>query len=78
MEEGSKLSNDLLTLVEFDGSTGLETIRELTPDEVQEREELAQKAEANLADIEAKQSARASALAKLVALGLTEDEIAAL
>lgn len=72
------MANEKLTLVEFDGATGIETIRELTPEELEEREELAQQAEAKLAEQEAKKAARTSALAKLAALGLTEEEIAAL
>jgi hypothetical protein len=72
------LANETLTLVELDGATGIETIRELTPEELEEREELAQQAEAKLAEQESKKAARTSALAKLAALGLTEEEIAAL
>lgn len=72
------MANETLTLVELDGATGIETIRELTPEELEEREELAQQAEAQLAAQEAKKAARTSGLAKLAALGLTEEEIAAL
>jgi hypothetical protein len=72
------LADETFTLVEIDYATGIETIRELTPEELEEREELAQKSEAHLAAIEAKNNARTSALAKLAALGLTEEEIAAL
>jgi hypothetical protein len=72
------LANETFTLVELDGATGIETIRELTPEELEEREQLAQQAEAQLAVQEAKKAARTSALAKLAALGLTEEEIAAL
>jgi hypothetical protein len=72
------LTNEKFTLVELDGATGIETIRELTSEEIQEREQLTLEAEAKLAAIEAKQAARTSALAKLAALGLTEEEIAAL
>jgi DNA-binding NarL/FixJ family response regulator len=64
-----------LTLIEIDASTGVEVIRELTQEEMQERSELAEKESEAL---EAKSSARTSALAKLAALGLTEEEIAAL
>ena len=72
------MANETFTLVELDGATGIETIRELTPEELEEREQLAQQAEAQLAVQEAKKAARTSALAKLAALGLTEEEIAAL
>lgn len=72
------MATETFTLVELDGATGIETIRELTPEELEERKELAEEAEAKLAAIEAKKTARASALAKLAALGLTEEEVAAL
>ena len=72
------MATNLFTLVELDCATGIETIRELTSEELEEREELAQQSQAQLAALEAKQSARASALAKLSALGLTEEEIRAL
>jgi DNA-binding NarL/FixJ family response regulator len=64
-----------LTLIEIDASTGVQVIRELTKEELDERQELASKENAAT---EAKESARSSALAKLAALGLTEEEIAAL
>jgi hypothetical protein len=67
-----------ITLVEFDGLTGLQTIRELTSEELQEREELAAEEQIARLQLEAKAAARTSALAKLAALGLTEEEIAAL
>jgi hypothetical protein len=67
-----------LTLVEFDGLTGIETIRELTKDELAEHSELVRANEALLLEEQTKADAKASALAKLAALGLTEEEIAAL
>jgi hypothetical protein len=67
-----------LTLIEIDGSTGIETIRELTAEEIAERKQLELEAEELAATIQAKADARVSALAKLAALGLTEEEIAAL
>jgi hypothetical protein len=70
--------SEKLTLVEFDGLTGIETIRELTPDELAEHAKLGKANEALLAAEQAKADAKASALAKLAALGLTEAEIAAL
>ena len=72
------MTNELFTLVEFNGKTGAETVRELTSKELEEREELAQQEVTRLAEVEAKQAARESALAKLAALGLTEEEIRAL
>jgi len=70
--------NEKYTLVEFDGLSGVETIRELTPQELQEREQLATQAQIAQEELEAKLAARQSALAKLTALGLTEAEIASL
>jgi DNA-binding NarL/FixJ family response regulator len=67
-----------LTLVEFDALSGVETVRELTPQEVQEREQLAAQAQSAEEALDAKIAARQSALSKLAALGLTEEEIAAL
>ena len=70
--------DELITLLEFDASTGIETVRELTADELQEREAQATQDQAQKAEQEAKADARASALAKLADLGLTAEEIAAL
>jgi DNA-binding NarL/FixJ family response regulator len=61
-----------------DAATGTETIRELTADEIAEREAMALEAAQREAEQQAKIEARESALAKLAALGLTADEIAAL
>ena len=63
-------------------TTGERTIVELTDEEIAERQELAAAAEAErlaqeAADI-AKAEAKASARTKLAALGLTDEEIAAL
>jgi DNA-binding NarL/FixJ family response regulator len=62
----------------FDFATGETTIRLLTSEEVAEREALQAEQEAQQAEQDAKVVARQSALAKLAALGLTEEEIAAL
>jgi hypothetical protein len=67
--------SDKPTILEYDGLTKTEIIRELTESEITDREEIA----SQHAVIQAQQQAtRASALAKLAALGLTEEEIAAL
>jgi hypothetical protein len=70
------------TRIEIDCSTGIETIIELTDDEVAEMEleaGLAAQAEQDRVTAEAlKAEAAASAVSKLEALGLTADEIAAL
>jgi hypothetical protein len=67
--------SDKLIAIEYDGLTKEVIERELTSEEV------AQKNEDYLAfesELQAKSDARTSALGKLVALGLTEEEIAAL
>jgi hypothetical protein len=67
-----------LTLLEVDASTGIEVIRELTADELAERSASQASYEALQAEADAKVAARESALAKLAAIGLTEEEIRAL
>jgi hypothetical protein len=70
------------TRIEIDCSTGIESIIELTDAEVAEMEleaGLAAQAEQDRLTAEAlKAAAAASAVAKLEAIGLTADEIAAL
>jgi DNA-binding NarL/FixJ family response regulator len=61
-----------------DAATGESYERPLTAEEIAEREAMALEAQARQAEQEAKVAARESALAKLAALGLTEEEIAAL
>jgi DNA-binding NarL/FixJ family response regulator len=65
--------------IEIDALTGETVITELTDKEVAEsqKEQIAIEA-AKEAEKQAKLAARESALAKLAALGLTEEEIAAL
>jgi hypothetical protein len=58
--------------------TGTSNVVDLTADEIAERSALAADYAAELATAEAKTTARASALAKLAELGLTQEEIAAL
>jgi len=60
------------------GLTGEETLRNYTAAEVAEVEAAIVEAQARTAETQAKATARASALAKLAALGLSADEIAAL
>jgi ATP-dependent protease HslVU (ClpYQ) ATPase subunit len=64
-----------LLAIELDALTGEVTERYLTAEETKL---LVQKSEALQAEQEAKIAARQSALAKLAALGLTEEEIGAL
>ena len=66
---------DKFTAVEIDASTGIITEREFSQDEI----ELHNQINLEMQEVKDSQSAiRDSALAKLAALGLTEEEIAAL
>ncbi len=70
------------TRIEIDCSTGIESIIELTDQEIADLEAQAVEAAARKAEEEAAlaaaEAAKESARAKLAALGLTADEIAAL
>ena len=70
------------TRIEINCETGEETIIELTDAEIAELEKAAKEAEAEAAARQAREEAaaqaKASAQAKLAALGLTANEIAAL
>ena len=68
------MSQELKAVI-LDASTGEVIEREFTPEEVAEFEA---NQEAKVAEEQARASTRTSALAKLAALGLTEEEIAAL
>jgi hypothetical protein len=69
---------ETLKATEIDAATGKVIVRDLTADELAQRELDGEAAEARQAAETAKATARASALAKLAELGLTEDEINAL
>lgn len=69
---------ELLTAIEFNGLTGEFIERQLTAEEIAQRELDKAEIDAIKAAIEAKAAARVSALAKLTELGLTEEEIQAL
>jgi hypothetical protein len=73
---------DTPKVVEVDCSTGIETIRDMTADEIATQQRVAADAAARRAEeeaaAEAKAAAKASAEAKLAALGLSAEEIAAL
>jgi len=71
-------STEVTTVLEFDGLTNETTIRALTAEEIAQRKLDAATAKAQQDQAQAKVAARESALAKLAALGLTADEIAAL
>ena len=70
--------SETLNAVVFDAATGETTERPLTADEIAQREAMQAEFEARQAEQDAKVEARKSALAKLAALGLTADEVAAL
>jgi DNA-binding NarL/FixJ family response regulator len=70
--------SETLKAVIFDAATGEVIERPLTADEITAHEIMQAEAEAQQAEAEAKATARESALAKLAALGLTADEVAAL
>jgi len=71
------MSNELITII-HDASTGEVIERAMTEDEIADYNSFKSEQEALIASVEAKADARTSALAKLAALGLTEEEIAAL
>lgn len=62
----------------FDAETGESVTRPLTAEELAEFAVMQAEHEAQEAELQAKKDARESALAKLAALGLTADEVAAL
>jgi len=62
----------------FNVETGVESFRNYTPEEIEEIEKATKETQMFQAQAIAKEKAKKSALAKLAALGLTEDEIAAL
>jgi len=70
--------SETLKAIIFDAATGEITERPLTTEEVAERQSWQAQAELVQAEQDAKVAARESALAKLAALGLTADEVAAL
>ena len=70
--------NEVLTVLEVNAETGEEIQRELTAEEITDREAMQAEVAASQAEAETKAAARESALAKLADLGLTAEEIAAL
>ena len=69
-------------VVEIDCSTGVETVRDMTTEEIAAQEAMRAEFEARQAEEaaakEAEEAAKASARDKFVAMGLTEEEIAAI
>jgi hypothetical protein len=78
MESGTHNMSETPTILEVNAETGDEVIRELTSDEIAERGAMQTQAELLEAERQAQSAARESALAKLAALGLTQEEIEAL
>jgi hypothetical protein len=76
------MAKDILTKVIVDCSTGEQTVEPLTAQEISELEASRARAESDRAAAEAeaavKAEIKASAIAKLAALGLTEEEAAAI
>ena len=70
--------SEKLTTLEVNAETGEQIERELTKEELKEREQIAKNYEVMQVEENNKIAARKSALAKLAELGLTEEEIAAL
>lgn len=74
--------SDKLKVVEINCTTGVTTERDMTEEEITNMQALQAEAEARMqaqeAEAAAKAEAKASALAKLAALGLTEEEVAAI
>jgi len=71
-------NNNAQTVLVVNAVTGEEIVRNLTPAEIADLNEMQTKANEHEAQLETKAAARESALAKLAELGLTAEEIAAL
>lgn len=69
---------EVLTVLEYDGFTNETTIREMTQEELDQRKADAAQSKKQQVEADAKIAARESALSKLAALGLTQEEIDAL
>ena len=72
------MSEEILLISIYDGNTGETIEREMTAEEILEHKEAQTQAQTQAQEINAKNSARASALVKLAELGLTEEEVGAL
>jgi hypothetical protein len=72
------MSETSFYVIDIDVAAGTQNTRVATPEELSEREAMAQAEAEREAEAQAKADARESALAKLAALGLTQDEINAL
>ncbi len=70
--------SETLKAVIIDATTGEIIERPLTAEEIAEREIMQAEAEVNKAERTAKEEAKVNGMAKLIALGLTEEEAGAL
>jgi DNA-binding NarL/FixJ family response regulator len=75
MESGTHNMSDTPTILEVNAETGDEVVRDLTAKEIKEIKDLKKEQDAQQKLLKA---SRESALAKLIDLGLTAEEIAAL
>jgi uncharacterized protein YlxW (UPF0749 family) len=66
------------TLLEIDALTGNEIVREMTDEEIVDFQTVVKQSQEQQKELSARITARESALAKLAAIGLTEEEIRAL
>jgi len=72
------MENEILTMLEINGETGEQIERNFTEAELEQRKADQAKQKAEITKAKALMKARESALAKLAALGLTEEEVASL
>jgi L-fucose isomerase-like protein len=72
------MSNELETVLTVDAETGEQSERPMTDDELAERQLAKLEQEAREAERITKEEAKANGMAKLIALGLTEEEAGAL
>jgi len=72
------MNKNVFTIIEVDGLTGATNVRELTDDEIKDYKKILERQEKTNLELLAKEAAKASALAKLAALGLTQEEIESL
>jgi hypothetical protein len=72
------MMSETLKAVIIDATTGEIIERPLTAEEIAEREIMQAEAEVNKAERTAKEEAKVNGMAKLIALGLTEEEAGAL
>lgn len=78
MDIRPKMNKNVFTIIEVDGLTGATNVRELTDDEIKDYKKILERQEKTNLELLAKEAAKASALAKLAALGLTQEEIESL